>query len=89
MTRTGRSIPEATPLVSDTPRAAALLGLEVGDLEAAVAQAQLPVWGTTASGAVVYRWPALLEAAVAAGLPVPERREHTWRRRPAVVPTEQ
>lgn len=83
--RTGRAIPDAQPLVAHLERAAGLLGLEPHDLEAAVTSAQLEPWGEHAQGMAVYSWPRLLEVAAAAGLPIPQRKQHAWRRRPAIV----
>jgi hypothetical protein len=82
--RNGPAIPDAQPLVSDLPRAAALLRLEPRALEAAVATAQLEPWGEHAQGMPVYSWSRILEVATAAGLPVPDRKGHAWRARPTV-----
>jgi hypothetical protein len=87
MTRTGKAIDPQQPLVSDVPRAARLLGCEPDRLEDAVAAAGLAPWGEAASGVPVWRWPELCEAARAAGLAVPDRLGHAWRRRPTVIPT--
>ena len=61
------------PVVADLERAAHMLGCEPDRLEDAVVAAGLAPWGEAASGATVYRWPELLEAA-AAGIPVPKAR---------------
>ena len=85
MTHTGRAIPDCQPLVSDLARAAALLRLELRDLEQAVVAAELPVWGLHAEGMEVFRWADLCAAAADAGHTVPTRKANAWRRRPAVV----
>lgn len=84
MGHTGRAIPDHQPLVAHLERASALLGIEPEALEAAVSTTGLEAWGRHASGAPVYAWDRLLEAAAAAGLPIPDRKAHAWRRRPAI-----
>jgi hypothetical protein len=62
------------PVVSDLDRAGRMLGCPPDRLEDAVAAAGLAPWGEAASGAAVFRWPELLEAAAAAGIQVPKTR---------------
>ena len=83
------SNPLTEPIVSDLERAARILDCEPGQLVNAVAAAGLEPWGRAASGAAVYRWPELCEAAREhAGIATPRTRPtmHGWRTRPAVQP---
>ena len=64
--------PMTEPVVATLERAAHLLDCEPGQL--ADALAALEPWGTHASGADVWRWPELVEAAGRAGIQVPETR---------------
>jgi hypothetical protein len=74
MGKSGCSISDTQPLVCHLDRTVELLTLDLEALEAAVVAAQLQPWGENAQGVPVYRWPELLEAADAAGLPVPQGR---------------
>jgi hypothetical protein len=86
MTRsTGKAISDQQPLVADVGRAAMLLKVGERELLAAIRQAQVEVWGVHSQGMAVYRWEELVEAAAAAGLAVPKRKGHAWRRRPTVI----
>jgi hypothetical protein len=66
--------PLAEPVVCDLGRAAVLLDCEPGQLADAVTAAGLDSWGSHASGAAVYRWPELCQAAARAGIPTPTTR---------------
>jgi hypothetical protein len=87
VTFTGRTTVADQPLVAHLERAALMLKLEPQALEAAVDRAGLQPWGEHAQGMEVYRWPELLEAADAAGLPVPKQSGHRWRVKPTIVRT--
>lgn len=69
--------------MSDVERASELLGVQVHQLAAAIRHAGLVPWGLHHSGAEVFRFQELVEAAKDAGLEVNElgghRNRHGWR----------
>lgn len=68
---------QGEPVVSDLERAGLILGCDPGRLADAMAAAGLPPWGEHASGAAVFRWPELCQAA----------RDHLRISTPATRPT--